>query len=203
MSADFENDRVCARYLSERAAGACRDAANGAKSVRSSIALYWRGEDASLFSDAVRLWQTRVSALADALEELGGDILRAADLAESEAEARERRTAASAVGGSVLASGRTAKSSSSGRASSAVTGAAEAAKAAKQTAAKPAPAQKKASSAVTSAAEAASKAASGANKSTSSAKGGTSSGKEDIASGAASAVQNAAKAFADLLGGKK
>ena len=175
MSADFENDRVCARYLSERAAGACRDAANGTKSVRSSIALYWRGEDASLFSDAVRLWQTRVSALADALEELGGDILRAADLAESEAAAKERRTAASAVGGAVLASGGTAKSSSSGRASSAVT----------------------------SAAEAASKAASGANKSTSSAKGGTSSGKEDIASGAASAVQNAAKAFADLLGGKK
>lgn len=191
MSADFENDRVCARYLSERAAGACRDAANGTKSVRSSIALYWRGEDASLFSDAVRLWQTRVSALADALEELGGDILRAANLAESEAEAKERRTAAAAVGGAVLASGGTAKSSSSGRASSGVTGAAEAAKAAK-----PSTAQKKASSAVTSAAEAASKAASGAKKSSSSAK-------EDIASGAASAVQNAAKAFADLLGGKK
>ena len=136
MSADFENDRVCARYLSERAAGACRDAANGAKSVRSSIALYWRGEDASLFSDAVRLWQTRVSALADALEELGGDILRAANLAESEAEAKERRTAAAAVGGAVLASGGTAKSSSSGRASSGVTRAAEAAKAAKQAAAK-------------------------------------------------------------------
>ncbi len=167
MSADFENDRVCARYLSERAAGACRDAANGAKSVRSSIALYWRGEDASLFSDAVRLWQTRVSALADALEELGGDILRAANLAESEAEAKERRTAAAAVGGAVLASGGTAKSSSSGRASSGVTRAAEAAKAAKQaaakqTAAKPSTAQKKASSAVNSAAEAASKAASGA-----------------------------------------
>ena len=143
MSADFENDRVCARYLSERAAGACRDAANGAKSVRSSIALYWRGEDASLFSDAVRLWQTRVSALADALEELGGDILRAADLAESEAAAKERRTAASAVGGAGLASGGTAKSSSSGRASSGVTGAA---KAAKQAAAKAASGAKKSSS---------------------------------------------------------
>ena len=116
----FDADKTCARYLSERAADSCRDAAAGAARLRSSISLYWQGEDADLFSAVVKAWREEALSLAEDMESLSREILLAVDAAESNArtESHEKKTVASGISSVAKTVSQTMKTKVSGTAAS-------------------------------------------------------------------------------------